>query len=84
MSRWTRPAWAALLIYMQALQLAFRVGVSTLKQPQRPMWSKTLVTWSKRNSAATLFMASWSKVLHNRSHTLEVSYARCEEPDRRG
>ncbi len=52
-------AFASLLRidYMQALQQAFRVGVSTLKQPQAVDSSKTFVTWSKRNSAATLFMA---------------------------
>ena len=37
MSRWTRPAWAALLIYMQALHLAFRVGGLNSKAAPTPL-----------------------------------------------
>jgi len=36
---------------------------NSLAQPEAVDSSKTLVTWSKRNSAATLFMASLSKML---------------------
>ena len=53
----------ALLIYMRALLQVFRMGVSTPKQPEAVDSSKTFVTWSKRNSTATLFMATLWKML---------------------
>jgi hypothetical protein len=50
------------------------MGVSTPKQPEAVDSSQTFVTWSKRNSTATLFMASlWKMLAKIRDHARQSS-----------